>query len=632
MCHLPEANRYPPNTHTQHNQPILCIFHFPSFFFFSTTDPEKEFPEALPRRVSARSSACTEVAETIKGLGYRGDLGYHQILYPNEGDTRQVLLFLSKNLPETMGEGSMGGDAGRGEGSQATTRDVMNQRLAVELGTAVRAAWKGPLQRPAWHVRAAPLRLGVYNKRAAAAAGLPGLEAYYRDYLAPAAAQPRAPNDLAASVFEGVALAGVAARDREAERQGTLDSGLTAEQYRERRRGGVQSQVAQAFRAASAAAAAAAAAASSSSSSNGDRKQAGLAELLQNYGQGNGSRGGRFARQVKYQTEETAPATETAEERVRKLEEELEARGAELAGVQAEVGAVQAALAGFDDKERQLEAECRAEDARFATLGREYRVKKNTYDLLPTAEQSIRELRELADSQAQRIMDLAGEWEKHRAPLVDEIRRLQDLQNAALGESRQKLEEVKRIRAEIKQLIDEIRQKEDRYKQLVEAYRALPANQSRTTYTRRILDIEKSVKKQKVDIAKILGDTRALQKEINSIRDTLGRSFTVADELIYQDARREAAKGAKQDTVKKDIYKQLLAINEEFENLVRTIEETGQMRTDILSLESKIDHLQTRSSSFNMERVEDDLRQVREANDALVAKIKSLEKKKKSKL
>ena len=499
----------------------------------------------------------------------------------------------------------------------------MNQRLGVELGGIIRAAWKGPVQRPSWHVRAAPLRIpSVRGVRQ----GPPGLEPYYRDYLPPLAAQPLAPTDLAVSVFEGIALAGAAARDLEAERQGTLDSGLTPEQYRERRRGAVQTQVAQAFRAAIAGAAVAAAAASKGAE---DRKKEGLAELLQNYGQGSGTRGGRFARQVQYQTEEATPATETAEERVRKLEEELEAKNAELAGVQAAIAEVAAGLAGFGDKERQLEAECREEDARFATLGREYRVKKNTYDLLPTAERSIRELRDLADAQAQRIMDLAGEWEKHRAPLVDEIRRLQDLQNAALGESRQKLEEVKRIRAEIKQLIDEIRQKEDRYKQLLEAYRALPANQSRTTYTRRILDIERSVKKQKVDIAKILGDTRTLQKEINSIRDTLGRSFTVADELIYHDAKREAAKGAKQDLVKKDVYKELIAMNEEFEKLVLTIEETGQMRTDILSMESKIDHLQARSSSFNMDRVEEDIRQVREANEALANKIKSLEKKKK---
>lgn len=569
--------------------------------------------------MSARSSACTEIAETIKGLGYRGDLGYHQILYPNEGDTRQYLLFLSKNLPEDVTSTNLT-DTTSSQTTQ-TTRDIMNQRLGVELGSLLRATWKGPSQRPSWHVRAAPLRIPSVRGLPRAP---PGLEPYYRSYLPPLAAQPRAPTDLAVSVFENIGRAALAAHDAEAVRQATLDSGLTAEQYSDRRRGAVQNQVASAFRTAIAGAAAAAAA----KGAEDRRKKEGLAELLQNYGQGGSAKTGRFARQVKYQTEESAPATESAEERVKKLEEELEAKNTELAAVQAAMAEVAGEMQGFDDKERQLEAACREEDARFATLGREYRVKKNTYDLLPTAERSIKELRDLADAQAQRIMDLAAEWERHRAPLVDEIRRLQDLQNAALGESRQKLEEVKRIRAEIKQLIDEIRQKEDRYKQLVEAYRALPANQSRTTYTRRILDIERSVKKQKVDIAKILGDTRTLQKEINSIRDTLGRSFTVADELIYQDAKKEAAKGAKQDTVKKDVYKQLIAMNEEFEKLVLTIEETGQMRTDILAMESKIDHLQARSSSFNMERVEEDIRQVREANESLALKIKSLERKK----
>ena len=57
---------------------------------------------------------------------------------------------------------------------------------------------------------------------------------------------------------------------------------------------------------------------------------------------------------------------------------------------------------------------------------------------------------------------------------------------------------------------------------------------SRSAYTRRIMEIIGNICKQKEEIDKVLSDTKELQKEINNITGRLDRSFTVADELIFQ--------------------------------------------------------------------------------------------------
>jgi hypothetical protein len=36
----------------------------------------------------------------LQHLGYRGEIGYHNILYPNEGETRKILLFLDGLRPK----------------------------------------------------------------------------------------------------------------------------------------------------------------------------------------------------------------------------------------------------------------------------------------------------------------------------------------------------------------------------------------------------------------------------------------------------------------------------------------------------------------------------------------------------
>jgi iron uptake system EfeUOB component EfeO/EfeM len=48
------------------------------------------------------------------------------------------------------------------------------------------------------------------------------------------------------------------------------------------------------------------------------------------------------------------------------------------------------------------------------------------------------------------------------------------------------------------------------------------------------MEIIGNIAKQKEDIDKVLKDTKELQKEINNLTGQLDRSFTIADELIFQ--------------------------------------------------------------------------------------------------
>ena len=57
-------------------------------------------PERLPPDMAGRFRVGTDLAGRIKQLGYRGDLGFHQLLYPNETEVRRILVFLLDTLPK----------------------------------------------------------------------------------------------------------------------------------------------------------------------------------------------------------------------------------------------------------------------------------------------------------------------------------------------------------------------------------------------------------------------------------------------------------------------------------------------------------------------------------------------------
>lgn len=61
--------------------------------------PDQKFPKKLPPSMSHKLKIASSLAEQIKELGFRGDMGYQTILYCNEVEIRRVLMFLIERLP-----------------------------------------------------------------------------------------------------------------------------------------------------------------------------------------------------------------------------------------------------------------------------------------------------------------------------------------------------------------------------------------------------------------------------------------------------------------------------------------------------------------------------------------------------
>lgn len=88
------------------------------------TDGDAKYPIKLPAGMASRHRLCTDMANKIKGMGYMGECGYNQLLYPAELSTRSILGFLVERLPraeEEKGEEILGANA------------MLNRRIAAGL-------------------------------------------------------------------------------------------------------------------------------------------------------------------------------------------------------------------------------------------------------------------------------------------------------------------------------------------------------------------------------------------------------------------------------------------------------------------------------------------------------------------
>ncbi|XP_015773725.1 PREDICTED: coiled-coil domain-containing protein 22 homolog [Acropora digitifera] len=190
--------------------------------------------------------------------------------------------------------------------------------------------------------------------------------------------------------------------------------------------------------------------------------------------------------------------------------------------------------------------------------------------------------------------------------------------NPIHSEAQEKLEEIKSLREKMKEVAEDARGKEDLYKQLVVEYETMRKDVNRSAYTRRILEIVGNIEKQREEIKKILIDTKVVQKEINQLSGKLDRTFSVTDELIFRDARK--------DESCRKAYKYLASLHQNCKDLISSVEETGLILREIRDLEDQIEMESQKNTATNLERITADYKQIKDENNALTKKLKAATK------
>lgn len=167
-------------------------------------------------------------------------------------------------------------------------------------------------------------------------------------------------------------------------------------------------------------------------------------------------------------------------------------------------------------------------------LNNERKVVERTAMLLDDPESNEQKLLEMIDLSKKKMEKLQTQWEEHKRPLQEQI----DLNDNKGSHKKQQIEEIisqiKTVKHKTQTINEDIKFKAQLHKELLEELQSANKNVQRISYTSRIIDIIGSIKKQNDDIDKILGDTREIQKSINTLEGQLSRQFKVTDELLYQ--------------------------------------------------------------------------------------------------
>ncbi|KAI3882508.1 hypothetical protein MKX03_000760 [Papaver bracteatum] len=219
----------------------------------------------------------------------------------------------------------------------------------------------------------------------------------------------------------------------------------------------------------------------------------------------------------------------------------------------------------------------------------------------------IEDLTKQLESRRQTLLQLEAQWDAVEKSLLEKKRSLEESRSMQNSEVLEKLHKVHETEPETEAIRSEIKKREEELSRLTVELKSQPKGASRKSYIQRITEITKNSRKQDADIERILKETRELQLESNSIQDRLHRTFTVVDETVFRDA--------KKDPVRRQAYLLLTSIHESFDLLSQKILATDRARRAVTEQEAKLAKMA--SNCLNMYKLQADLEAIRRENEFL---------------
>jgi coiled-coil domain-containing protein 22 len=561
-----------------------------------------KLPETLPANVAARHRVCTLLGKLIKALGYMGESGYNQFLYPNDKDVRNLVMWLVEKLPKDEGKNDS-----IGSGS------LLRHKIMTSLKSWSKRTWVPPF------ATGAPVRGTVQTcpLHVPQSKGGNDLEtAYYNSArMVDITKQVSLAPHLAPSIMEANAMQTLA--EIELENIWGEAGSLDMTQFRKNKINALANILKSALVASNAG--------QKGREVDADNGKDYLEEIMKAAPK-EGDERSRFKNQTDF-TQEQADIPvdeETAEEQEKDAESVKQEREKEISELENKLQLLLSKLTSSgkkisvnEEKKSEVKSKLSELELEISSAEKEYKVRSQTLKMLPNAEENIKKLEGICAASRARLEKFAEEWEKVKTPLMKEYEEIKASVTRRKEEGRWKVGEMRRMREEMRTMAGSIREAEERYKLLSDEFEKMPKNINRAVYTYRIMDIIKQIRKQQGEVDRIVSDIRSVQRALNVVSQKLSRTEAITDEHVFQ-----AASSQKNDPAYIQAYRSLANVREIFDDLVATAEEGGKLESATRDFENRAKQLENRITSQNMERVVADLESVKKENIKLAKAIK----------
>eukprot|EP01012_Entosiphon_sulcatum_P025396 TRINITY_DN30707_c0_g1_i1.p1 TRINITY_DN30707_c0_g1~~TRINITY_DN30707_c0_g1_i1.p1 ORF type:complete len:630 (-),score=164.49 TRINITY_DN30707_c0_g1_i1:21-1883(-) len=568
----------------------------------------RDVPDELPGSTAQKFKACTALTHAIVEAGYTEEIGYNSFMYTESDSRKKVLSFLVNQLPSP--------DDKQDAAPSVALGLVAKCQSAISELSAITAPSKGKTRRARVSDQAClpfTLRL-LRSSDTFALIPFPEDASVNVEFGA-----VQKSNAFALSILEY--NVSHVAKERAEDTHWTdvgIHSGLTKWQFNDKTKQKLAEHVQEAVQNAVA-----------RYKGNALSLLGAIADdELQN------SKKSRFMKELNFAKEEDEKTVavpedpgkseqdQAAERRKQKEMEEQQVREtlkqceAELRATDENLLSLQNKLQDSKDEMQQLEDQLRELTEEAVNLEVAYETQQKTIEFANDVEGNRAKLSVTGAEIEKEMQDMREQFKAKEEKLKAQYEDLSSEHDKSKKLIQGKIDEIKSIKLKQKQLAQEIKEKEDLKVALEEELSKISRKIDRDQFIGRIMDIIKNIKKQQNETTKINIDNKELQKEINTTNDAVSRSFIATEDKIYKDATR--------DDVAKRVYKQLIALRENFDLLISAVEASGSVKQQQHDFEERKSAMTARNDGLNSEQLNEDLENVKAENAQIASELKAL--------
>lgn len=257
-------------------------------------------------------------------------------------------------------------------------------------------------------------------------------------------------------------------------------------------------------------------------------------------------------------------------------------------------------------------------------LGQELRNHQRICAIIENVDENQIKLEALIEKTRKRRIALESQWGTLRSPAINRLEELRTLKQT------KNLQIIEELRDKIQLLKNILNEKNTRYMKLITELKnsgvcrinAVDGNTTtpiillRHDYTQRIHEFICNIRKQRKDIHRILDDTKELQKHLNTLEGRLQRQFNYTDDILFQ--------SAKHNTYAKQAYKILATLHENCNDIYQLIDQTGQTVKDIREHELQIDREYAKNLDGNLKQISSDINKIQNCIQIMTNEIENV--------
>ncbi len=169
----------------------------------------------------------------------------------------------------------------------------------------------------------------------------------------------------------------------------------------------------------------------------------------------------------------------------------------------------------------KVKKQCEDQMAINKNLEEAFVTKRKTLSLIQDAPKNMSKLKEEIEGYDKKMQLIEIQFNEHKAPYENELKRLYDAYEHKKLDMQQKLNEIKKLKDDYKMLLNDLNDKENDLDLLSKDFEALSndpkatQNTNRQFYTKRILEIVANIEKQKREIDKVCHHVLMCLSELN---------------------------------------------------------------------------------------------------------------------